>query len=286
MFEQVLTRKMVRESLSEQIAQQTSIDDLEKKIQKMTYDFPTHNDRLGKILDDIRGVYRYYFDPAINTNKRAYTKMRYAELKKEHNTPSLAMAIAKATPVDVNNATLKSTLALGFAATTGRNLSEEHFKYIAKKSGIPEKKLINLSFLTEPLMHSVTAAQVFPQVYAVTKGASETMKWLFGTDIDITPEYSQVLIGLFSMSALQYAYHRMTGKYVRAYHAATSLPFGGPVFWMSTAHSRYLRYKDKVKESENQHIYETHEEHADRTSQERLSYDQDRVSDRRRISSS
>lgn len=261
MIKNILIKKGIRETLSDKIIQDTDIVSLEKKIDKMVYDFPKHENRLGRFIDDIRGMYRYYINPSINTNKRAYTKMLYNDLKRRKYSDRLAITLAKATPVAVQNKYLKGLLAIGYGITIGRNMSERHFNWVSKKSGIPEKVLMRLSFLSEPPMHLLTAGQLYPQIYAVTKGISETIKRVSQIDINITPDYLQIYWGLCALSIAQYIFYETKKIYVRAYHGATSLPFGAVTFWMSTAHNRYLNYQEKnrqtektIKQSENLNI--------------------------------
>lgn len=254
MINGILLKKSIQETLSDQIIKGNNIDSLEKKIEKMVYDFPKHKTLPGKIMDDARGIYRYYFDPVISTNKRAYTKILYNELKSKEYSERLAITIAKATPVRLENKSLKALLALGYAITMGRNMSERHFNWISKKSGMGQKTLMHLSFVSEPPLHLITAGQLYPQIYAVTKGISETMKRLADIDINMTPNYEQIFLGLCTISAAQFIFYKIKKKYVRAYQSATSLPFGAIAFWMSTAHNRYVHYQEKAKQSENPHI--------------------------------
>lgn len=260
MIKNILIKKGIRETLSDKIIQDTDIVSLEKKIDKMVYAFPKHENRLGRFIDDIRGMYRYYINPSINTNKRAYTKMLYNDLKRREYSDRLAITLAKATPVAVQNKYLKGLLAIGYGITMGRNMSERHFNWVSKKSGISEKVLMRLSFLSEPPMHLLTAGQLYPQIYAVTKGISETIKRVSQIDINITPDYLQIYCGLCAFSMAQYIFYETKKRYVRAYHGATSLPFGAAIFWMSTAHNKYLNYQENrqtektIKQSENLNI--------------------------------
>jgi hypothetical protein len=258
MINNILLKKSIQETLSDQIIKENHIESLEKKIENMVFDFPKHETWTGKILDDIKGMYRYYFNPVISTNKRAYTKILYNELKNKEYSDKLAMTLAKATPVPVQNKYLMGLLAAGYSITMGRNMSERHFNWISKKSEMKQKTLMHLSFLSEPPLHLITAGQLYPQIYAVTKGISETIKRLADIDINMTPNYDQIYVGLCAISAAQFAFYKIKKEYVRAYQSATSLPFGAVTFWMSTAHNRYMHYQEKakrsIKQSENRHI--------------------------------
>ncbi|GIU69384.1 MAG: hypothetical protein KatS3mg002_0620 [Candidatus Woesearchaeota archaeon] len=248
-----ILKKSIRETLSDQIIEKNNLSLLEQKIETMCYpenilNIPNKEKpyTIDKIFNDIKGIYKYYFNPAVKTNKRAYTKILYNELKNKQYPDRLAETLAKATPVPIQNKYLKHILTIGYAITIGRSLSERHITWISQKSGIKERHLTRASFILEIPMHIITAGQLYPQLYTVTKGFSETINSLINKNINITPTYEQVLFGLCLLSLSQGIYSELKNKYVRGYHGATTLPFGAITFWSSTFHDKYLKYQEKI----------------------------------------
>lgn len=250
-IQQKLLKKSIQETLSDQIVEGNNLSLLEKKIESMCYG--SEQKGFKNIVNNIKGIYNYYFKTSIKINKRAYTKILYKELKSKKYPDRLAITLAKATPVPIENNYLKKILALAYGITIGRTLSERHIKWISEKSGIKEKTLTNASFISELPLHIITAAQIYPQIYAFTKGISETTEKLLHININITPNYEQILYGLYTLSISQYIYSQIKNKYVRAYHGATTFPFGAITFWTATIHDKYIKYQEKIIESQNRH---------------------------------
>lgn len=245
-----IIKTTIRETLSEQIARNNDASLLERRIEEIIYKNLKEDTLIDKIKKIFTSTYRYYFNDAVKTNKKAYTKIIYNDLIKKEYSENLATIIAKSTPIPIKNNYLKNILAFGYAISVGRILSETHFKIISKKADIPQEKLMKLSFIVEIPTHTITAIQLYPQLYVLTKGISETLKTI-NINTNITPTYEQIVAGLISLTAIQYLYYIKTKKYVRGYYSLTTIPFGAMMFWLSTAHEKYLKYKSKTKKVEN-----------------------------------